>query len=78
MSKKPANTIRLGRVKATIWTNETEKGPRSSVQIVRLYRDGDGWKETQSFNRDDLLLVAKVADFAHSWIHACESESTTD
>ena len=78
MSQKPAQTIRLGRVKATIWTNQTEKGPRSNVQIVRLYRDGDNWKETQSFNRDDLLLVAKVSDLAHSWIHACESESTED
>jgi hypothetical protein len=76
MSQKPVNTIRLGRVKAVIWTNQTEKGPRSSVQIARLYRDGEEWKETHSFNRDDLLLVAKVADLAHSWIHACENETS--
>ena len=49
MSQKPAQTIRLGRVKAVIWTNQTEKGPRSSVQIARLYRDGEEWKETHSF-----------------------------
>ena len=35
----------------------------------RLYKDGDEWKRTDSFGRDDLPLVAKVADLAHLWIH---------
>ena len=33
-----------------------------------LYKDGDEWKSTQSFSRNDLLLLAKVADQAHSRI----------
>jgi len=27
------------------------------------------WKESQMFGRDDLPLVAKVADLSHTWIY---------
>jgi hypothetical protein len=64
----PAHEIRLGAVKATIWENETTNGTRHNVTVARLYKDGDEWKRTESFGRDDLLLVAKVVDLAHSWI----------
>lgn len=65
---KPAHEIRLGRVKATIWENATESGIRHNVTLSRLYRDGESWKDSQSFGRDDLPLVAKVSDMAHTWI----------
>ena len=66
--QKPAHEIRLGRIKATIWENETENGTRYNVTVCRLYKDGDQWQATESFGRDDLLVVAKVADEAHTWI----------
>ena len=68
MSKRPVHEIRLGRIRAAIWENETQNGPRHNVTLSRLYRDGDKWKDSSSFGRDDLPLVAKVADRAHSWI----------
>lgn len=68
MTQKPAHEIRLGRIKATIWANDTEKGARHNVAIQRIYKDGDEWKSTTSFGRDDLPLVIKVADLAHTWI----------
>lgn len=61
--------IRLGRVKATIWENQTEQGPRHNVTVSRLYKDGDEWKQSAGFGREDLPLVAKVVDRAHTWIH---------
>lgn len=64
----PAHEIRLGTIKATIWENETPTGTRHNVTIARLYKDDDEWKRTESFGRDDLPLVAKVVDLAHSWI----------
>jgi hypothetical protein len=67
--QKPAHEIRMGRIKATIWENETENGTRHNVTISRLYKDGDQWKQTTSFGREDLPLVAKVADLAHTWIY---------
>ncbi len=67
--QKPAHEIRLGRIKATIWENESEQGTRYNVTVNRLYKDGDEWKQTASFGREDLPLVAKVVDMAHSWTY---------
>ncbi len=68
--RRPIHEVRLGRIKAAVWKNETENGARYSVTITRLYKsEGDPtWKTTTSFNRDDLPLVAKVADMAHTYI----------
>lgn len=70
---KPVHEIRLGAVKAALWKNDTDSGIRFNVTLSRLYKDGDDWKNTDSFGRDDLLLVAKVADLAHTWI--CEQQA---
>ena len=67
-SKKPVHEIRMGRIKAAIWQNDTENGPRHNVTISRLYKDGEVWKDSNSFGRDDLPLIAKVSDLAHCWI----------
>lgn len=67
--EKPVHEIRLGAIKAAIWKNDTDNGVRYNTTFSRLYRDGDEWKSTDSFGRDDLLVLAKVADQAHSWIH---------
>ncbi len=64
----PVQEIRLGRIRAAIWENETQNGTRHNVTVSRLYKDGDNWKDSSSFGRDDLPLVAKVLDRCHSWI----------
>ena len=66
---KPVHEIRLAAIRASIWENETSAGTRHNVTMSRLYKDGEKWKDTTSFGRDDLLLVGKVADLAHTWIH---------
>ena len=65
---RPVHEVRLGRIKAAIWENDTQNGARHNVTVSRIYKDGDTWKDSSSFGRDDLPLVAKVADQAHSWI----------
>jgi hypothetical protein len=67
---RPVHEIRLGRVKGAIWGHETQKGKVFTVSIVCLYKEGTAWRESTSFSRDDLPLVAKIADRAHSWIFA--------
>ena len=66
--QQPVHEIRLGAVKAAIWENETQNGTRHNVSLTRIYKDGDVWKDSTSFGRDDLPLVMKVSDLAHSWI----------
>jgi hypothetical protein len=66
--QKPVHEVRLGSVKAAIWQNQTENGARFNVTLARIYKDGEQWKSTDSFGRDDLLLLTKVIDQAHTWI----------
>ena len=68
MSQPPVHVIRLGLIKASIWRKQTKSGERHNVTVARLYKNGDVWKESGCFGRDDLLLVAKVSDLCHSWI----------
>ena len=77
-ANKPFRDIGLP---TAIWQNETEAGPRHNVVFPRLYKSDDEWKSTSSFGRDDLLVLAKVADQAHSLIlqlQQAESEPQKD
>lgn len=71
-TKKPVHEIRLGRIKASIWANKSEKnGTRHNVTVCRIYKeepDSKKWSFSDSFGRDDLLTLAKLLDQAHSWI----------
>ena len=73
---KPIHEVRIGHIKAAVWKNETETGVRYNATFSRIYKDGESWKSTDSFGRDDLLLLGKVADRAHSWIHEQAQEET--
>jgi len=64
--KQPVHELRLGRVKAAIWEN----GARHNVAFTRLYKQDDVWKDATNFGRDDLPLLIKVSDMAHTWIFA--------
>ncbi len=74
-TKPPIQEVRIGRIKGLVWENETRNGARCSVTIVRLYKEGDEWRETTSFDRDDLPLVMKVADKCHDFIYEHLAES---
>ncbi len=66
----PVQEIRMGRIRAAIWENATTNGTRYNVTVSRIYKDGDTWKDSNSFGRDDLLIVAKVLDRCHTWIYS--------
>lgn len=69
-SHRPVHVVRFGALKAAVWENETSAGKMFNVTVSRSYKDGDDWKESQSFGLDDLLPLAKALDQAHTWI--CE------
>jgi hypothetical protein len=59
---KPVYEVRLGRVRAAIWENATAKGTWHKVTFSRLFMDkSNKWQDTESFAREDLLLLAEVA-----------------
>ena len=73
-TQKPVAHERIGNVEAAIWRNENEGRARFNVTFKRHYKDGDAWKSTDSFRRDDLLVLAKVADNAHTLILELQQE----
>jgi len=61
-NNKPANTLRCGNIKATIWQNVSEKGP---------FKDQSGmWRNGTSIGLNDLEALVTVACDAKEWIAA--------
>ena len=68
-AKAPVHTERLGRIKAVIWENEADSKRFYNVTFARTYMGEDKQlHDADSFGRDDLPLVAKLADRAHTFI----------
>ena len=68
-TQAPVKTFRLGRIKAAVWENESEQRKFYNVTFARTYLDNDKkFHDADSFGRDDLPLVAKLADQAHTFI----------
>ena len=68
-AKLPVKTLRLGRIKAAVWENEADQKKFYNVTFARTYvDDAKNYHDTDSFGRDDLPLVAKLADQAHTFI----------
>ncbi|MDO8539502.1 MAG: hypothetical protein Q7S40_03615 [Opitutaceae bacterium] len=65
----PVKTLRLGRIKAAIWENNADQRTFYNVTFARTYMDEEKkFHDSDSFGRDDLLLLGKLADQAHSFI----------
>jgi hypothetical protein len=73
-ANRPVHTVRYGTVRGAIWRNVVDSGnatrPLYCVTFSRSYKDGENkWKESASFGTDDLLVLAKAADEAHTFIN---------
>lgn len=75
--KQPVHEIRIGTIKVNIWCKKTRNGPKHTLTVARLYRNGDTWIESSRFSRDDVPLLRKVLDAAHTWICLNATESST-
>ena len=70
-NNKPANTLRCGNIKATIWQNVSEKGSFFATTFTRPFKDQSGaWRNGTSFGLNDLEALVNVARQAHEWISA--------
>jgi hypothetical protein len=65
---QPVHKIRHGAVSASIWRQETEKGSLFNVTFQRSYKEGEAWKNSTSFGRNNLLVVSLIAARAFEWI----------
>ena len=76
-NSRPVHEVRLASIKAAVWRNESNgNGPQFNVTLIRLYRlppdergkNDNGWRQTSSLRRDDLLIAAEVLRQAFAWV----------
>ena len=66
-NKKPKATYQVGSAKVIVWDNKTKDGKTwKNYQIQKVYKKGDTWKTTDSFNDNELLELKAVIDKAIS------------
>ncbi len=68
MANRPIHEIRRGLIRVRIWRNRTRDGARHTVTVARLFRNGDQWKESSRFCRDDLPLASLALGEAFIWL----------
>ena len=67
-NQKPVETLSDGALQVSIWKNESENGAFYSAKIVRRYKDGEDWKDANSFSGGDVLKVANLMQKAYDVI----------
>ena len=81
-AKPKKQVIKCGLIKATVQMRFTKGQTRFSLSVVRLYLDGDCWKESKRFGPDDIPVMRLVLDKAYTgiWIQrqAQQNESSSD
>lgn len=79
MPNQPLETLRDGRLKATLWENQGENGLYHTVSLAKVYEDKQGQlQETSSFSAGELLRVAELARESHGLIRDLRREHAHD
>lgn len=75
-SNSPAIVLRSGALSVSIWKREHEGKAFYNVQPSRAYTEDDGqtWQYSDSFGRDDALILAELLHLAWQWIRRAEME----
>jgi hypothetical protein len=72
---RPEESIRYGAVEAAIWRNQGENGDFLNTTFTRHYRQGEDWKQTDSFREQDLPTLSKIALDAHTAIQQAKASA---
>jgi len=68
-NNKPVLSFRYGNVACAIWANSTTAGYFFGTTFTRVFKAGEEWGESSSFDDRDLPNLMKAAADAHSWIY---------
>lgn len=75
-TNKPVYRLRYGNVSCAIWANNSSAGYFYNTTFVRVYKEGEVWGESTSFEDRDLPNLMKAAADAHSWIYRQKAEAS--
>src|SRR5262245_50564071 len=71
-ANRPVHEERMGRICGAVWAHSDGNGKVwHNVTFSRIYKDQAGqWARSESFGKNDLPLLAKVADRVHDWLYS--------
>jgi len=79
---KPVKVFRMHGISVSIFENHTTTNGRDvlfyKVALQRSYRDGDEWKRSTSFGRDDLPTASLLLQEAWAFILEAEASQMRD
>jgi hypothetical protein len=69
---RPVHEERIGRICAAVWEHSDGNGKLwHNVTFSRIYKDqANQWARSDSFGKNDLPLLQKVADRVHDWLYS--------
>ena len=83
-TNKPVQAFRMRGISVAVFANEvsSKDGHRQylmhNVSLQRTYRDGDEYKTTSVFRRDDLPILQRLVQQAWDYIVKVESDDAPD
>lgn len=77
ITQPPVATLRDGNLKLPIWKRSSETGDFYTVsKVVRSYKDGDTWKETDSLSGGQILRAIRLYNKAYDAIANLQATAT--
>lgn len=67
-TNQPADTIRDGALKVTIWKNFGDKGTFYSLEPSRTYKQGEVFKDSHSLSGTEPIQMARLLHLAYTRI----------
>jgi hypothetical protein len=68
-ANKPVQQLRDGAIRAAIWANQGQENRTFySVTISRTYKEGEEYRDSNSFSGADLLKLSRIAAKAYDAI----------
>jgi hypothetical protein len=65
--KEPKATYLVGSAKVTVWENKRDDGTAwKNFKVEKVYKKGDKWETTNSFNETELMELKAAVDKAIS------------
>ncbi len=72
--KKPLKTFRYRNISASVFENDAKNGGTFlTVSLQRAYKDGDEFKHSSSFTRDEIPVARQM--LAKAWDFVMEEET---
>jgi hypothetical protein len=73
---RPVHTVRLGKIRASVWGNRTNGNTWYTITLNRLFRDKNGkWGQAESFGPEDLPVIATITEEVSRWYFAQGNET---